>query len=100
MVEIAPQVNVELVLPVGWIDGLAVPDDTGHYTENLVIGNAILTSYIMVAADDVIVGADLQDAVEDVFVAMLVENCVVALAAGGGVFATDFDNVAALAEKG
>ena len=99
MVEIAPEVDVEPIPPVAGVDGPPVADDAGHDAEDLRVGDAVLAPDIVVAADNVVVRADFQDAVEDVLVATLVEDGVVALAAGGGVFAVNFDDVAALADE-
>ena len=38
MVEVAPQVDVNLVPRVVWRYGLPVPDDAGHDAENLRVG--------------------------------------------------------------
>ena len=92
--------DVKLILPVGGIDGFPIPNDPGHDAEDLFVGDAILASETMVANNDVIIGTNLQDAVENVFIPAFVENGIVAFAAGGRVLTADFNDITALAEKG
>ena len=100
MIEVTPQVNVKLVFPVGGIDCFSVPDDASHYSKNLIVGNAILTPDIIVAADDIVVGANLEDAVEDIFVAALVEDYIVTFTTSGGILAVNLDDVLSFTQKG
>ena len=97
-VKVTPQVNVEPVLPVSGIDGLPVPDDTGHHAENLVIRNTILAPDVVVAANHIIVGANLQDAVKDVLVAAFIKNNIVTFSSA--LKRANLDDVAAFAQKG
>ena len=99
MVKVAPQVDIKFIIPVCGIDGLPVPNHACHDAEDLSVGDAILSPDVMVTANHVVVCTDLEDAVEYILIAALIENSVIALTAGRGVLSTDFDNIAALAQK-
>ncbi len=98
MVEITPQVDIQLVLPVCWIDGLSVPDHSSHYTKDLIVSDAVLSPDIMVTTNDIGVGANLQNAVEDVFVPELIKDGIVAL--GSSLERANLNDVATLTQKG
>ena len=97
-VEIAPEMDVEFIFPVGGIDGLAIPDDAGHHAEDLGVGDAVFLAEIVITADHVVVRTDFQDTVEDVFVTTFIKDSIVTLTPACALFAY-FDNIPALAEE-
>ena len=96
--EIAPEVIIKLIAERVCGDGLSVAYNACEYTDDIVIGYAVLLYRTVIAADNVIVLAHLQNSVQNVqSVGTNVERNVIFFESAARTL--DYHNVSALAKQ-
>ena len=81
-IKIHPKVVIELIAPVGGIDGFAIADHPGHHAEDHIVGDVVFFEGVVISSDNIsIIGSNLDDPVKYILGASFIVHCIVFFAA-------------------